>query len=236
MNMKLLLCFTAVTLATAAHAQVVYTSGALNLGIPDDTSAGIASTLNVMESEVVTSVSLALNLSVPAGDYGWFGDLYGYLQHDSGLAVLINRPGRTAANPTGYDDGQAVTITFSDAAANGDLHGYRTTLYGDESTPLAGPLTGAWQPDGRATDPALTLDTDARTALLGQFNGGSMVGNWTLFLADLSGGGQYRLDSWSLTLNDISPVPEPAALGVVLGAALVGFAAWHRHGRRTAQV
>jgi len=218
--------------ATSAHAAVVYTSGTLNTAIPDNTSTGLAATLNVTGTAPVTSVSVSLNLSVPAGQAGWFGDLYAYVQHGSGLAVLLNRPGRTDGNDTGYADGQSASLTFADGAANGDIHSYRFTLFGDENTALSGPLTGTWAPDGRAVDPGTVLATDPSSATLSQFNGVNPMGTWTLFLADLSGGGQYQLDSWSLTLNDITPVPEPATLGVVFGAALLGFAAWRRQERR----
>jgi hypothetical protein len=45
-------------------------------------------------------------------------------------------------------------------------------------------------------------------------------GTWTLFIADLSGGEQSTLVSWSL---DITAVPEPVnvALGIFAGVFLV---------------
>lgn len=217
--------------ATSANAAVVYTSGTLNTAIPDDTSTGLATALQVVETAPVSSVSVSLNLSVPAGQTGWFGDLYGYLQHDSGLAVLVNRSGRTGGNATGYADGQSVAVTFADGAANGDIHSYRFTLFGDENTAISGPLTGTWDVDGRAVDPGTVLASDPSTAMLSQFNGVNPAGTWTLFLADLSGGGQFQLDSWGLEFSGISPVPEPASYAVV-AAGLLGFALLRRAARR----
>jgi len=221
----LLLALCPVPVASAA---VVYTSGTLNLAIPDDTETGLVRTLEVAESFAVGSVTVSLNLSVPAGQTGWTGDLYAYLQHDAGFSVLLNRPGRTAASPFGYGDSQALTISLRDDAPNGDMHSYRTVATGGENVALTGPLTGAWQPDGRITDPAEVLTGDLRSAMLSQFRGLDSAGTWTLFLADLSGGNQYRLDSWGLELADFAPVPEPAAVGVLSALTLLGLAVWHR--------
>jgi hypothetical protein len=80
---------------------------------------------------------------------------------------------------------------FSDGPpAAGDIHQYRFTLSGSETTPLGGPLTGIWTPDGRVVDPDLVLNTDPRTALLGSFNGLDPNGEWTLLIADLDTGAQ----------------------------------------------
>ncbi len=215
-------------LALTARAAVIITSGGLNTPIPDDTDTGLVHSLAVTDSFSVGSVSVSLNLSVPGGDYGWTGDLYAYLQHGAGLSVLLNRLGRTDGAPLGYGDNQAINVSFTDGAANGDIHNYRLNVTGSDVIPLTGPLTGAWQPDGRATDPALSLTADPRTALLGQFNGLDSAGTWTLFLADLSGGGRLQLDSWGVELGAFSPVPEPAAIGCAVGVALLGFAAWRR--------
>lgn len=216
-------------LALTARAAVIITSGSLNTPIPDDTDTGLVHSLNVPDSFIVGSVSVSLNLSVPGGDYGWTGDLYAYLQHGNGLSVLLNRPGRTdGSTAAGYGDNQTLTVSFTDGAANGDIHNYRLNVTGSDVIPLTGPLTGAWQPDGRATDPALTLTADPRTALLGQFNGLDSAGTWTLFLADLSGGSRFQLDSWGVELSAFTPVPEPETVGCVVGVALLGFAAWGR--------
>ena len=215
----------AVCLAPAASAALIYTSGPLNLLIPDDTETGLVRTLDVAESFAVGSVTLNLNLSVPAGTTGWAGDLYAYLQHDTGFSVLLNRPGRTAGNPFGYGDGQAMAISLRDDAVNGDLHSYRTVATGSENVALSNPLADAWQPDGRITDPASVVTGDPRNALLGQFIGADSAGTWTLFIADLSGGSQFQLDSWAL---QITPIPEPATFGAMSGLALLVLALWRR--------
>lgn len=215
------------------RAAVAIGSGPLNALIPDQSNTGVAYTLTVPDSFPISAVSVSLSLSVPAGSTGWFGDLYAYLQHDSGLAVLLNRPGRDFGSLAGYDDSQNVAVTFDDAAANGDIHNYRFALFGDETTPLTGGLTGLWQPDGRAVDPAVTVSSDLPTAMLSQFSGLNSGGVWTLFIADLSGGGEFQLDGWNLQLDGTVPptpgVPEAStwAAGVLLSAAMA-VALWRR--------
>jgi hypothetical protein len=195
-------------LAAPVHAGILYTSGVVNTEIPDDDDTGLTSTL-----------------SVPVGETGWSGDLYIYLQHDSEMSVLLNRPGSSSTNPFGYNDSQPITLTLTDTGANGDLHTYRAS----ESVALTGPLTGSWQPDGRSSDPATVVTSDLRNAMLDQFHNLNSTGNWTLFVADLAGGGRYQLDSWSVA---IAPVPEPATTAVTAGLLLGGWAAWRRRGQK----
>jgi subtilisin-like proprotein convertase family protein len=228
-NSRLTVCATAVaaalTVSAAAAAVVEFDSGPVNQWIPDDSATGIASTINVSEVGVVAAVSVRFELSVPANQTGWLGDLYAYLRHDDGFAVLLNRLGRTSVNPFGYGDSQAVNLTFADSAVNGDIHGYRAAAPLSASGSLVGPLLGSWAPDGRAADPAVVLDTTPRTALLGGFAGHSLTGNWTLFVADLSSGGQHRLDGWALEFElQPSPVPEPATGTAVMFTVLLALA------------
>jgi len=136
---------------------------------------------------------------------GWNGDLYAYLVHDGRLSVLLNRPGRSLDNPAGAGS-SGMTVDLSDLAAL-DIH---TAL------PATGTPAGVYQPDGRATDPLLALDTDARTAPLSVFNGRNVNGTWTLFVADLSPGDVSTLQSWSLTIETV-PEPSIAVLAAALG-------------------
>lgn len=104
-------------------------------------------------------------------------------------------------------------MVFDDSAAN-DFHLYQAA---------GGLILGgaAWQPDGRSAPPNSVLDTSARTSLLNGFNGMNPNGSWTLFVADLSVGGQSTVTAWGL---DITAVPEPGqslGVGMLLGSALL---------------
>lgn len=202
-------------------------SGFLGLPIPDDSNTGLTLSLDLPASFTLENVAVTLSLSVPEGDSGWFGDLYAYLQHDGEIAVLLNRPGRDDLNFAGYPDSQNALVTFDDTAPNGDIHTYRLALFGDETVSLSEPLGGRWQPDGRDTDPGLALTSDPRNAMLDVFNGQDAAGTWRLFVADLSSGGQYQLDQWSLEITGAAAVPEPAHAALAAALLLAGWT-WFR--------
>lgn len=213
-----------VSLCPLAQA-VIITFDDVNLGIPDGSLSGLADTRTVDLPDLnIHSLSVTLSLSGVGAEGGFNGDLYATLTHGSGYVVLLNRPGVTPSSSFGYSDNGVSQLTFADNAAKGDVHDYRLTLTGSRTTPLSGPLTGLWQPDGRTRDPETVLGSDPRTTSLGSFKGEDAGGDWTLFLADLSSGGQLKLDSWAL---EISSVPEPS---VSLSSAMLligaGIAAW----------
>jgi len=124
----------------------------------------------------------------------------------------------------GYGDVHGLAVTFADDAS-ADVHFYRQVLSGSHTTPLAGPLTGTWQPDGRAADPDSAVWTADRTALLSGLAGTDPNGDWILHVVDLSPGGAVTLEGWGL---ELVPVPEPQTAGVVLLAGLLVWAAWRR--------
>ena len=119
-------------------------------------------------------------------------------------------------------------ITLSDDAAAGDVHVYRTTLFGNDNMPVAGMLTGVWAPDARITDPDAVLNTDARSAFLSSFNGLNPNGTWTLFIADASGGGQSTLQKWSVSIDG---VPEPNSGALLLAGVGLMASGRRRTGR-----
>lgn len=188
----------------------------VGLAVPDGDLSGLADTRQLPSGPApVQSVAVTLQLS-PLGDGGFFGDLYATLTRlTDGYAVLLNRPGRSTERPFGYSDGGPVHLTLTDAAT-ADVHRYRLVVQGDENFPVSEPLTGQWQPDGRAVDPLEVLDTHPRTATLASFSGTELAGDWTLFVADVSAGGEFRLDAWTL---EVTYIPEPES-GVLLGLAL----------------
>ena len=145
----------------ASAAAVVFTFDNINRTIPDDSPLGLSDPRVTM----ILKVTIFLTIS---GDFN--GDLYVQVTHGTGFSVLLNRVGRTALNEFGYGD-SGMDITLSDDAAAGEVHVYRTTLFGNENTPVAGMLTGLWAPDARITDPDAALNTDTRSATLSSFNG-----------------------------------------------------------------
>ena len=103
-----------------------------------------------------------------------------------------------------------MTVTFADDAF-ADLHTAIATMQGA--------VTGSYQPDGRAVNPATVLGTDLRTALLADFNGMDPSGDWTLFIADLNSGEQTTVSSWTLSLSTTA-IPEPSSVWLpVLGVS-----------------
>src|ERR1051325_11661179 len=208
--MKLRTALVMLVLAAAAPARATlytYDFTGINTTIPDNDSAGFSDTRTLSgmtgtPTTTINDVNVTLNISG-----GYNGDLYGYLVHDSGFAILLNRVGRTSTDSFGYSD-SGFNITLDDSATT-DIH-----LYGGNG---GSALTGTWKPDGRDVDPNLVLDTSPRTALLSSFNGLDPNGAWTLFLADAAGGDESVLVSWSL---GISVVPEPTEWAMIIFAAL----------------
>lgn len=189
------------------------------LPVPDG-SGGLVQVREVSQP-LLPLAGLRVTLDVSGPD-GFLGDLFVTLQHESGAyAVLLNRPGRDAAQPDGYGD-LGLNVTFD--LAGPDIHTYRETL---GAPPADGLLTGNWSADGRTTDPSAVDTGSPRTALLSDFLGVAPQGEWILFLADVNAGGQVFLNSWNL---EFTPIPEPR-VGLLVAVCL-GFAALVRRSRR----
>ncbi len=188
-----------------AYGQIVetYTTN-VNEAIPDGNASGLSSVLSI-SSSITNLASVKVTLNV-AGQFN--GDLYCYLRHvgsdGTNFCILLNRVGRSATNSSGYAD-SGMDVLFDDTSTN-DIHTYQTV-----TIPASGnPLTGTWQPDGRAVDPDQVLDTSPRTTSLSSFTGTDASGQWTLYVADLATGGTNMLAGWGLELNGIGP---PVSLG-----------------------
>lgn len=208
--------FSSAGFASAATFSASWNSGFIaGTTVPDGSATGWSDvrSLPIPADQVITDVNLSISLTG-----GWNGDLYAYLSHPNspGVAVLLNRPGRTAISPLGYSD-TALTISLDDGAVNGDIHSYQsangyTTLIGNGS---------AWQPDGRSVSPFTVNGSEARLAMLSTFNGMVPANTgWTLFIADLASGDQHTVASWGLNITTV--IPEPGSLFMVLlaGAGL----------------
>ena len=187
-------------LALARSAQAdfspTFSTGFQNGGvIPDNNLSGWTDTRTLSGAPTaIGDVNVRLSLSG-----GWNGDLYAYLVHNSGFAVLLNRVGRgTGEGDTGPG--------FSTAGMNVKLDDSALLNIHDVSAPGAQPAY-SYAPDGRNISPlasAGSFDSGYPLALLSSFNGQNANGNWTLFIADVSGGGVSTVTSWGL---DIAAVP-----------------------------
>jgi subtilisin-like proprotein convertase family protein len=171
----------------------------VNLAIPDNNGSGRVSAISVADSgQTVISVEVVITTL-----NGWNGDIYAYLEHNGVISVLLNRPGRTVANPAGAAS-SGMQLCFADSAV-ADIHTAISGTFGEIAT-------GTYQPDGRDEDPGLVTDASPRSLDLSGFNGQNAEGDWTLFVADLSSGEVATLGNWGLSLT---VVPEP-------GVALLG--------------
>lgn len=211
------LTFLAISLFVVTGAQGQALTNTFNFtvtssNVPDGNPVGLANSGTISGvAGSITNIQVHLNITG-----GFNGDLYAYLAGPlGGFAVLLNRSGLTAGNPFGYAD-TGFNITLEDG--NPNIHGYQL---GSPSYNGNGQLLGTWAPDGRNINPqsAGSVFDAASTAsgLLNAFNNTIPNGSWTLFIADLSGGGgQSVLVSWGLT---VVTVPEPQTWAMLAGGA-----------------
>ena len=210
---RITLLGTVVVMALVQSAQadmVIYNNSGTPFGggaIPDGSLVGtsFSQTLSGLSTAPISDVNVSLNISG-----GWNGDLYPYLGHDDGFAVLLNRVGRGLAVDGGTVAGYGTAgmdVTLSDGGT--DIHW------------VTSPSGAGYAPDGRNISPLSSTTTFSSTtpsALLSSFNGGNANGTWTLYFADVAGGDTSTLNSWSL---EIAAVPEPAS--IVEGSVAVLF-------------
>jgi subtilisin-like proprotein convertase family protein len=202
-----------------------YDSGTItvNQAIPDNNLSGISSTFTVSEGDTeITSIGFVqLHLNISGG---YNGDLYAYLTHDGQTAILLNRIGTSGAGTFGSAQ-SGMNIVLNDYFSAGNVH--TAGILGSGNT---------YGADGRYASPTdLAAISGASTGNnLNNFAGQSALGDWTLFIADVDGGGVPTLNSWQLEITEV-PEPVNVALGVFGGgfAILQGFRFWRR--RKIAQ-
>jgi hypothetical protein len=205
LSSMLKLCLTSAALAwsLAASADTFTTTTNFTVGamIPDGNASGLAN-VQTVSTPITNLTGLRVALKVSGT---WNGDLYCFLAHGTNQAVLLNRLGRSEASNLGYNDA-GLNLIFDDSATNSDVHVYRLQLAGNNGSALAAPLTDSWAPDARVSSPIGVLDTDARAAFLGSFEGVDPNGEWVLFVADMEAGDIHTVESWGLEFTgDTAP-------------------------------
>jgi len=225
---RLLVLWAGLLLTGVVQAQVeTYTQNVGESGggwLDDGQPYGASFVQTIHSSSFVSLTNIAVTLNISSLNAN--GDVFAYISNNvSGkYAVLLNRPGWNNINQAGYrDNGYNVTIDDL-AGASRDIHTYHVTLGLALNGTLGTPLTGSWSSDGRTsfvdwTGPTVldVNNSDPRLATLGTLDkaGLSPSGDWTLFIADLSSGGDVVLNSWALELMGV--VPEPSSVLLLAG-------------------
>jgi len=228
MKLNLLLTLAAVvafgSMTAQAQSETDFTFG-VNQPVPDNNPVGLTLSTNLtVAGGSISSLTVALDISG-----GFNGDLYAYLTGpNGGFAMLLNRVGvSNTASQFGYAD-PGFEVTFDDTAAD-------SIQYYQNDSPVfngSGQLTGTWQPEGvtiAPNSPPANFLGAPQSAMLDSFDGTDPNGTWTLFLADLSAGGQSTVVNWNL---DITTVPEPSEL-MLLGVGLAGVVLLFRRRKQT---
>jgi subtilisin-like proprotein convertase family protein len=211
-----------------------------NASIPDGDLNGVAliGTVSILPGTRTVDVnSFSVYIDVVGDPVGGNGDLDIWLRSPTGvIAQLVNRPGFTATSPNGYQDNGMRVEFFDGKDPNGsytDIHYYQQDpVYG--GIPGNSGLTGIFKTDGRSIDPlsaGTVFDAASRTATLAGFQGIDPAGDWALFAADVSAGGNSMLKEWGI---DLTPIPEPQSYAMAIGAGLIAFALYRRRTLKTA--
>ena len=191
-----------------ANAQVYSTnwnSGFANAGVvPDNSFSGWSDSRSVSTMPAGTLQGVAVDIQLSSG---WTSDLHAYLVSGSGFAVLLDRVG-TPGLTIGYGAG-TMTVTLADNGFNSQA--ITLILHGAGAN-----ASGMFNPD----DNNAGFATTGASGSLGSFLGTSQNGTWSLFVADLSGGGVTTIQSWGLQMEI---VPEPQTGTLALAGALVAF-------------
>ncbi len=164
------------------------------LTIPDDGYNGSLASMGA-SNIAVTGVtgSSVINIEVDVNlNHTWVGDLIMKLQSpDGSLLTLVSRPGSAET----VDDGTTGTV-----GTNSDWLGSTLTftdLGTTDAELLNTPFTGTYFPNpGASTSPTQTFAS---------LFGGSMNGNWTLYVGDRAADDIGTLNSWAIRITTINP-------------------------------
>lgn len=135
--------------------------------------------------------SLTVTLNISGG---YNGDLYGYLSYNGTLVTLLNRVGTGGGDVFGYATSGFNNVTLADGSAS-NIHNVAT--------------------------PGSGISYSADGGSLASFNNMDPNGTWTVFFADMSGGGGTSvLNGWSL---NVTAVPEPVNVALGIFASIGGL-------------
>lgn len=153
--------------------------------IPNNSSAGLETTISITNSEVIQDVNVRFNI-----DHNTMGDLRISLTHNKEFALIMDRP-RVNGDCTGND---MVNVTADDQTSNQSLqlacaNGSPGPAYNDNESYRGGNPPNA--------------------SLFGIYNGDSTLGDWNLLIQDLAFLTGGELEEWCLVFTVPNPTPTP---------------------------
>lgn len=163
---------------------------------------------SILDVNVGVSLQGAVGSTMRLGDY-FVSLTYGTASEEERVAVLMNRPGVTAARPWGSSLSSA-NLTFNDFVGAPNAFAISTSH-------------GTYAADGRLSvnpyaSPS-TFDLQAVTHGLSALNGSLLPsGSWSLLVADARQGGVGMLSSWRLGITGAaaeSGIIDPGSGGVI---------------------
>ena len=199
----ILLLLLAALAGRADSTNQVFSTGTVNLAVPVNDQLGLTSTLDVGGISGSTT-NFTVNLDITGG---FNGSLYAYLvSPQDKMLVLLNPAGMGSGNYFGSGNKVSLNIT------------------------AGGQLTYTWVSDSQTIAPlylaSAAFDAAPTSSTLADLDGSNPNGVWTLFVADLAGGGQSTLVSWSLS---VVTVPEPQTWTIFGGGLAAGWLMIRRH-------
>ncbi len=169
-----------------------FSSGTINLAIPDNIPAGVSNTIAVSSGIILSAankLSLTLNFgtgtTAPNREHTWVGDLKITLSTPGGNTIVFDRPGvPVSGTGNSADMNGAYTFTTSASAILPQLSTDATVAGGNV-------INGNYKPSDSSNPDA----AHNWTGLGLPFN---ITGNWTLNISDNAGSDAGDLISWSI--------------------------------------
>jgi uncharacterized repeat protein (TIGR01451 family) len=166
------ICGTGMPSAVSSFTTAVYICAVPNLAIPDNTPAGVTSTLSVSMSGTLFDLNVFLDVS-----HTWVGDLQVTLLHEVIVTptMIIDRPGVPAMSSVGCGADDINTIV-DDEGSDGSVETECDNGPGPALSGLLSPSPGA----------------------LSDFDGEDVSGTWRLTISDHAGVDTGTLNRWCL--------------------------------------
>ena len=198
--------------ASGGTFQNVFSSGNVNVAIPDNNFSGVSSTIHIISGLVLNNADdffLTLNFGTgalaPNREHRWVGDLKIALSSPGGSTIVFDRPG----------------IPQAALGTNGDMNGsyiFTTTATDILPQTTTSPLIFLGNVANGSYKPTDSSNPDSPHNWAGLTFPMSVNGNWTLTISDNSIGNVGDLVSWSVSFPTFytHAVTGPGTIGDII--------------------